>query len=287
MDPVSVPGCATIGRSGRGDVVAARRGEVGHRRDDGTVLPRDRQFPPDQVRGDRRAAGAVDADDDGLDAAVLADASQGLRDGVGTRRPDRLRLRRCCRWRSCPPCAARRCAAGRPLNPSADVAPVVVRLEHVVVVPLHVRLLRQLVRVRETVHQPRLQRVRCDERPIVDEGTNLRRRLLPGRRDGIDELLERVAVERLGHLAMRGGVARLGEEVDRGLVVADVQQVGERADLVERAAEEDLVAGEAVQGQRTCREQEHAFAGGRDVVLAVAAVGHVGDGGLARRRGTR
>ena len=60
-----------------------------------------------------------------------------------------------------------------------------------------------------------------------------------------DQLLVEIGVERLGHLAMRGRERALGERVRRRLVVADVERVGERADLVERAAQEDLVARHA------------------------------------------
>ena len=66
------------------------------------------------------------------------------------------------------------------------------------------------------------------------------------------------------------------------LYVADVVEVGIRADLVERAAQEELVGGDAGQIERARRHQEDLVGRGRQVVLAVAAVLEIGVDRLAR-----
>jgi hypothetical protein len=68
-----------------------------------------------------------------------------------------------------------------------------------------------------------------------------------------------------------------GERVARRLVLADVQRVGERADLVERAAQEQLVTRHAGEVERGRRHEEHLVARGREVELLLAAVLQVGD----------
>ena len=96
---------------------------------------------------------------------------------------------------------------------------------------------------------------------MVDERLDLGLALVPAVGDAAHQLLVEIVVERLRHLAVRRRVGVLGERVRRGLVVADVQRVGIRADLVEHAAEEQLVAGHAGQVQRRGRHQEDLVAG--------------------------
>ena len=81
---------------------------------------------------------------------------------------------------------------------------------------------------------------------------------------------------------MRRREGVLGEGVRRGLVVADVQRVRERADLVERAAQEELVARHAGEVERRRRHQEDLVARARQVELLLAAVLEVGDDRLPR-----
>ena len=99
--------------------------------------------------------------------------------------------------------------------------------------------------------------------------------------DAPDDLIVQIAVHRLVHLLVRGGVALLRERVDRGLVLADAVQVRIDADLVERAAQKQLVGGDADQIERRRRHQEHFVGGGGEVVLAVAAVLEIGVDRLA------
>ena len=76
IEPVRVPASARMRLGARGDVVAARGGDVGHR-DDHRLLARQQLDPAqDQVGGERRAAGAVDAQDDGLDVVVLGEVRE-------------------------------------------------------------------------------------------------------------------------------------------------------------------------------------------------------------------
>ena len=77
--------------------------------------------------------------------------------------------------------------------------------------------------------------------------------------------------------------AVLGERVRRRLVVADVERVRERADLVERAAQEELVVRHAGEIERRGRHQEDLVARARQIVGLIAAVLEEGDDRLLRR----
>ncbi len=100
--------------------------------------------------------------------------------------------------------------------------------------------------------------------------------------DAPHDLFVQIAVQRLVHLLLRFGVALLGKGVHGRLVLADAMQIRIDVDLVERAAEEQFVGGDARQVERGRRHQKH-FVGGRgQVVLAVARVFHVGVDRLAR-----
>ncbi len=144
------------------------------------------------------------------------------------------------------------------------------------------QLLVHLIFVGNVVDEPRAQRVFRHERPIVDERADLLVVLLPAVRDAAHDLLVQIAVERLVHLAMRRRVAFLRERVDRCLVGADVVQIGRRADLVERAAQKELVRGHAHQIQRAGRHEKHLVGGRCEVVLAIAAVFEIGEDRLSR-----
>jgi hypothetical protein len=71
---------------------------------------------------------------------------------------------------------------------------------------------------------------------------------------------------------VRGRETPFGERVDRGLVLADMQELRGGAHLVERAAQEHFVRGDTGEIERARRQQEHAAGGARQVVLAFAAV---------------
>ena len=69
IEPVIGAGLGEDLVGAHGDVVAAAAGDVAHAGDD--RLLDDLRFAPDQVAGERRAAGAVDAQDDRLDLLVF------------------------------------------------------------------------------------------------------------------------------------------------------------------------------------------------------------------------
>ncbi len=106
-------------------------------------------------------------------------------------------------------------------------------------------------------------------------------RCRPAARPAI-ELFVEIGIERLGHLAVRRRERVLGEGVRRRLVVADVERIRERAELVERAAQEELVVRHAGEVERRRRHEEDLVAGARQVVRLVAAVLEEGDDRLLR-----
>ena len=91
IEPVSVAGSRDDGVRRHGDVVAARRGDVGHRGDHRLHVARQHHLAPDHVGRDRGSARAVDAQHDRLDRAVGARLAQVLDQRV---RADDLPLRR-------------------------------------------------------------------------------------------------------------------------------------------------------------------------------------------------
>jgi hypothetical protein len=90
--------------------------------------------------------------------------------------------------------------------------------------------------------------------------------------DAADQLPVEIRVQRLRHLPMSRRIGVLAERVRVRLVFADVQRVGERADLVERASEEQFVARDAGEIEARGRHQEHLVAGAGQVELLLAAV---------------
>ena len=257
------------------DVVAARGGEIGHRRDQRSIralLPRDHQLAPDRVRGRRRAAGAVDAQHDRAHRAVAASAADVFDEGIGSHRcaVDRIEAA----------LAAGDGAGGvddRDARPAIEAERRGADARIVVAVDLRsalaaAQLVVDLVLVGDVVDQPEAQRVLGQERTVVEQRPHFAFVLLAAVSDAAHELFVEIARQRLVHLFVCAGVALLGERVDGGLVLADVVQIGIRADLVERAAQEQLVGGDAGQVERTRRHQEHLVGRRRQVVLAVAAV---------------
>jgi hypothetical protein len=77
IEPVSVPGWATIASGAHRDEVAAGAGDVAHRRDHRlAVRAQLADLPPDHVRGHVRAAGTVDPQQHGLDVVGRPAAAQ-------------------------------------------------------------------------------------------------------------------------------------------------------------------------------------------------------------------
>ena len=72
IEPVIVDGAAKISGQGGGDEVAARGGDVAERADDRLDRARALELARDDVGGERRAAGRVDAQDDRAHARVVA-----------------------------------------------------------------------------------------------------------------------------------------------------------------------------------------------------------------------
>ena len=138
-------------------------------------------------------------------------------------------------------------------------------------------LVVELVFVRQVVDEPGPDRVFRQEGAVIDELPHLGDGLLPPLRDAAHELAVEIAVERLRHLAVRRREGVLGEGVRRRLVVADVDRVRQRADLVEGAAQEQLVVRHAGEVERRRRHQEDLVAGAGEVVLLVAAGLEEGD----------
>ena len=129
-----------------------------------------------------------------------------------------------------------------------------------------------MIFVRHIVDQPRAQRDFRQKRTLVEQRPDLGILLLPAVGDAADNLLVQVPVERFVHFPVRRGKALLREHVRRGLVVADVVQIRIRADLVQRAAEEQLVRSDAGQIERARRHEEDLVCGTGEIVVAVGAV---------------
>ena len=91
-----------------------------------------------------------------------------------------------------------------------------------------------------------------------------------------------IEVERFGHLAVRRREGLLRVLIRRGLVLAGMQHVGIGPDLVEQAAEEELVGRDSGEVERAGWHQEDAVGGRGEVVLLLAAVLEVRDDRLAR-----
>ena len=142
-------------------------------------------------------------------------------------------------------------------------------------------MLLDLVAIQQGVDEPGRERVLGDERPFVDQRPDRLGRLLAGHRDRLHQLIEGVVVQRRRHLAVRRREGLLGEGVDRRLVVADVDEVGRRADLVEGPAQEHLVGGEALDVEHARRQEHHLLARRGEEVLLLAAVLEVGNRLLA------
>ena len=71
------------------------------------------------------------------------------------------------------------------------------------------QLVAHLIFVLHIVDEPGAQRLLGQERPLIDEPANFRLVLLPALGDPADDLLEQIAIERLVHLLVRGGIAGL------------------------------------------------------------------------------
>ena len=143
-------------------------------------------------------------------------------------------------------------------------------------------LVVDLVLVGQVVDEPGAHGVLGQEGSVVDEVADLGGRPVPARGEAGHELFVEIGIERLGHLAVRRRERVLGEGVRRRLVVTDVQRIRERAELVERAAQEELVVRHAGEVERRRRHEEHLVAGARQVIRLVAAILEVGHDRLLR-----
>ena len=141
----------------------------------------------------------------------------------------------------------------------------------------------ELVVVGQRVDQPGVDGLGAEEGPAVQRRAHRVRRPATPLGDRPHQFIVGVAIERDVHLTMRGRHAPLGERVRVGLVVADVQQVGRDAQLVERAAEEQLVGGRAGHVELSTGHQQHARRRAGQVVVTNAAAFEIGHHRLARR----
>ena len=259
--------------AGQRYVVPARGGQVGHRHDQRPrVLARDRQLAPDHVRCRGRPARAVDPQHDGADRSVgarLADEFH-QRVGAGDGAVDRVETA------ASGVDHAHHVDDGHLRAPrDAGRAPrdlgVVFFLDELGAAQVVVDVV-ELVLVGHFVDQAQAQRVHRQERPLVNQRAHLVLGLLARVGNAAHQLFVLAAIERVSHLAMGGRERLLHVGVDGALVVADVEEVGERADPVEGAAQEQLVAGNAGQVEGRRRQQVDPIGGRREVVLAVTAV---------------
>ena len=120
------------------------------------------------------------------------------------------------------------------LSERSAAAPVVLAFDRRVAA--HALPVVELIFIGERVHEPGAAAPLRRETALRRERPHVLDALLAALGDAADELLVHVAIERVAHLAMGGSEGAFGQLVRRGLVVADVLEVGVRADLVERPA---------------------------------------------------
>jgi hypothetical protein len=245
-------------------------------------LTRQHQLAPDHFRRDRRSTGAVDAHDHRADAGIDADLANPFGERVRTEHLPRGRIERAVAARDRADGVQQRDAAAARWARRGRQRAIVLALRDLLRA-LDGRRAIELIAIRELVDQSRLLRPVGEVRSAVDRAARGVLGQLASLGDRANELVVPVAVERLVHLAMRGREGALGEGVGRGLVVADVQHVRLHAQLVERAAEEQLVEREPRDVQLPRRHHHDAIGRGREVVLARAAGLEIRDERLAGR----
>ena len=143
-------------------------------------------------------------------------------------------------------------------------------------------LVGDLILVDDVVDQAGAARILGQEGSLVDQRAHLGVALFPPVGDAVDDLLVQFAIQPLVHRAVRWRVSLFGVLVRRGLEVPDVVNIRRHTDLVERAAKEHLVGGDAGEIERAGGHQEDLVGRAREVVLAVSAVFEVGVERLAR-----
>ena len=145
------------------------------------------------------------------------------------------------------------------------------------------RLVVDLVLVRDVVDQPGADGVFRQEGTVVDERAHLVSRLVPRLGEPLHELFVEIAIQGFGHFTVRGREGPLRVGVAGRLVVADVQHLRIRADLVQRAAKEQFVRRHAGQVERRGRHQEDLVAGAREIELLLGPLLEVRHDRLAGR----
>src|SRR5690606_19938206 len=290
------PGLRDDGVGGHRDVVAAGRGDVAHGDDHGLAgAAGEDHLAPDRVGRDRRAARAVDAEDDRLDVVVLH--------GGAERRADRVRAHRGpgARQRTAAAAAAEpdrpvpvdegdgvlpsglRDAARDPVGAvvAGDVAQPGVLAE----LPAQVGV--DLVAVAEPVDEVLLQGLARQERAAVHQLADLVLRQVPAGGDRRGDLLDDGGDEPPRRLLVLGRVALARDRVRHRLVLVPLAEPGLDARLLQRAREERLLQRHADQADLPGGLEVDPVEGGGEVVgdgAAAALAVRLGprDGELAR-----
>ncbi|MNS27699.1 hypothetical protein D3C72_596530 [compost metagenome] len=260
------------------DPVAAGSGHVAHRDDHG--LAREAQqidLAADLVGSRRVAAGAVHANDHGLDAIVAANLAQRAGDGgrAGGLAVDQI--------------AAALAAGDRAVDgdDGQDVGRApgagLVLMQGVGVGRALLEHAGDLVGVGHLVDEVGFFGRGRGEKPLVHE----RHDLLGGEParlgDALDDLGELGVEELLGLFLGRAREFLAGVGLGGGLVLAHRDELRLDAELVEGALHEGGRVGQALHVQAARGVLDDLVAGRRQVVLADAGARDVGDGGLARR----
>src|SRR5262245_40233281 len=248
-------------------VVAARRRQVGHRRHHRLPLLLDlADGLPDQIRGERRAAGAVEAEHDRLHLGILR--------GVAQRLGDRVRRHHRAAVREVALAHHHRADAvddrERRGRREADTLWRHLRVD--VLLHLLVRAERRdrVLPGRHVVDQAELDEGLGRARRRVDRELHLLLGALPRGGDLADELAFDRVDQRVRLLAVRRRHLRLGVALDRALVLADALVLDVDAELLEQAAVEEVLGREAHEGRVAARRRDHLVRRAREVVRRIA-----------------
>ena len=278
IDPVSVPGWATMASAGGGDEVAAGGGHVRHGHHDRRAgLAGADHLPPDGVRGDGGTARAVHPQHDRAGPVVGGGGPQCRSNRV---RPHRAVARAA-------PAAATPDRAGRVDKgdhvlgwPGQLARPPGERARALVAAEVEqerawphglARVGIDLVPVAERIHQPGGQRLAGHERAAVDERPGLALAGPQALRDRLGQLPGEGGHECLHRLPGRPGEAVLGEPVRRVLVFVPLHHLDVQAELVERAAEEQLPHADPGKAEIPGGLEVDLAERGRQVVRQIAA----------------
>ena len=264
----------------RRDEVAPRGCEVAHRAHDRFDLAGREHFARDQLGGERTAAGRVDAHDDRTDRRIfarggdrlddrltaserLADQRHGLGLAVGDVAVD---IDQCDR-RPLPAFRAR----GRGHVDGIDAAEVG-----------HDQLGHLVGRGHGVDELGILRELARGVRAVVDDRLQLGRREVARRRHGAHPLLPQRVEQLLVHPRRDRRRASLGELLGRALVLADLLELRQHADLIEGAAEVERLSRHADEAQPASGVDVDLVGGRGDEIIAARPRHHVREHFLVR-----